>query len=853
MRRSIKKCLLLSMASLMLAMSATSAVLATNTARADGASVYVENNVAVQGFEMIKGAAVRIDDVTGVSGMRFMVDVSEDFKNYLSETYEGASFTYGSLVDYKGRAVEELTVDAAQTDEFIKESNHSTKDVKIDAQEPEFNRIIKYFETETTPTEEQMQKALDLALSARYYVKVDSADDAKDCVIYAKANDNIRTARAVINAYGVENGTSNLRTDVTKIGTGVTDVEGDFEINVSDSDYEEITVNGLADGTYSVYYDAKKMGEVTAENGVIKLPFGANKAIANHNVFTLKSGDNAMQNYKVNVVDKVIKNADEFKTSLSTATTQHYVLGNDIEDVTGYPYHENRFTGMLDGRGFNIGNISYNRKPNDWTMGGLFYYFAGTLKNISFNNVSVSLKQGGIAFAVTGPAVLDNVFVNATGHSNADYRADALFGDAWHVPESDYSIQMNNVVVMFDAKYTAMRCAIIGAAGKTVTAENVYVSGLLSDGNPVPMAPDGDIAGCAYKTKAELMAMANNNEFETALLNENVLENVKHIVDKTATTNYYVEKWSTDNVVTLTNDHSAKFVANADLSDLGSTTIQKITANDVDLGYNAETGALDASKLTKGAATWDIYYSNNEVYKVTVNVVDAIIKDATDFKEILPKAKTEHIVLGNDIEKVEGYKGASNHFTGIFDGCEYSVKEISYTNTLSYDTDYTVQNSWLFRYMKEGATIKNIRFDNMILSSTQCGIAQEVQTCTLENVFINAKNETTGQCGAMFGTAWSNATITLNNVVVIFNTGATASNYSLIRSSTNLKDGGNSQIVGTNVYTSGNNQGQGPTAAVNILGCMTKSQDDLLAMANDSDTTLTLMAQNAIKNALGTN
>ena len=848
MRRSIKKWLLLSMASLMLVMTAISAGLVTNSARADDTPVYVENNVAVQGFEMIRGASVRIDENTGVSGMRFMVGISEEFKNYLSDTYQGASFTFGSLVDYKGRAVNELTVEKAKTDNFIKEANHHVSGVKIDAVKTEYIRAINYFDTEKEPTPEQMQEALDLSLSARYYVIVDSEDNLKDCVIYAKANDNIRTARAVINAYGIAKGTSNLKPEITKIGTELKDAKGDFEINVSDEDYEEITIDDLADGKYSVYYGAKNMGEVDAKDGVIVLPFGANTAIANHNVFTLRSGNNAMQNYKVNVVDKVIKDAEEFKTLLSTATNQHYVLGNDIGKVENYPCpYGVSFTGVLDGRAHSVEEISYKYYSDWWIYGSLFWTFNGTIKDISFDNMSLRYSsQNGITYDVAdGNATLENVFINATTAVSAP-----MFGGAW----ADANITLNNVVVIMNCTNEGGSSAIMGSdrISTIKNATNVYVSGTLSDGStPVPMSPSGDIPGCTYKKTAELLEMANNSEFEPEWLNTEVLANVKHVVDKTATQAYDVENWTTEGV-TLTYAHNKPvFVAHDNLSDWDSTTIQKILANGTDLGYNAETGELDASKLTKGTATWDVYYSDNEVYKVTVNVVDAIIKNAIDFKEIVSNATTEHIILGNDIEAVSGYPCPYGRtFTGVLDGRGYSVSEITY----SYYLDWWVYG-YLF-YIFNG-TIKDISFDKITvqgattLDNRQSGIAAQVGngSALLENVFINVTTPTGAEVNAMFGTAWGDAYITLRNVVAIVNGTGTGTAYAIIGDNTS----GRVTSV-TNVYVSGSKGDGTPTPmspSGDVTGCVRKSQSDLLSMANNSDSTLTLMAQNAIKRVVG--
>ena len=185
---------------------------------------------------------------------------------------------------------------------------------------------------------------------------------------------------------------------------------------------------------------------------------------------------------------------------------------------------------------------------------------------------------------------------------------------------------------------------------------------------------------------------------------------------------------------------------------------------------------------------------------VTVNVVDAIIKDVTDFKEILPYATTEYIVLGNDIEKVEGYPCVYRTFTGTLDGRGYSVGEISY----SFYSDWYVYG-WLF-YNFNG-TIKNISFDKMTVQGAttfenrQSGIAYQVPNgnALLENVFMNVTTPTGAQVNAMFGTAWGDAYITLRNVVAIVNGTGTGTPYAII----GAEDRNYTIKNATNVYVSG--------------------------------------------------
>lgn len=557
-------------------------------------------------------------------------------------------------------------------------------------------------------------------------------------------------------------------------------------------------------------------------------------------------------NVPVEFYDIVLYDGDDFKNFLPKAANKYVVLANDIEKVENYPQKFNSFTGTLDGRGYSVEEITFGRHPEWGIFGSLFYQFAGTVKNISFDEMKLLNTQSGIAAAAVGNATLENVFINAT--TDAAKSSSALFDDAY----GEYKINLTNVVVIFNGVGAGTPYAIIGDGeennamhARTVNCTNVYVSGVKSDNTAVAFSPDDSaITGCVYKTDAELYQLARSGEFATELLNNKVLANVYNTVDKTETQIYYVENWTRTDVA-LTNDHSAKFIANADLSDEGSTTIEKITSNGIDLGYNSQTGTLDASKLTAGTSIWNIHYANNEIYKVTVHVADAIIRNATDFKEILPNATNEYIMLANNIEKVENYPHKYSTFTGTLDGCGYSIGEITYSRHPEYYT-----GGWLF-YTFNG-TIKNISFSKMtvlgnsVIDNRQSGIAFQVGngSALLENVFINATSTTTAQANAMFGDAWGDAYITLRNVVVIANcTGAGGTLYSILGN-----DKSYTITSASNVYVSGVKADSSATPmspSGNIVGCTYKTETELLQMANDNDATLTLMAKNAIKNALG--
>jgi hypothetical protein len=229
-------------------------------------------------------------------------------------------------------------------------------------------------------------------------------------------------------------------------------------------------------------------------------------------------------------VDAIIKNATDFKEILSNASNEYIILGNDIPKVESYPLTYTTFTGTLDGCGHSIGEISYGYSAY-YTSGWLFYIFNGTIKNISFNKMSGlrgsaelnDYRQSGIAFQVgNGSALLENVFINATTSTNAE--VNAMFGTAW----GDAYITLREVVVIVNGTGTGSAYAILGNDRHyTISSvSNVYVSGVNGNGTPTPMSPSGNIEGCAYKTKAELLQMANNSDTTLTEMAQNPIKNV---------------------------------------------------------------------------------------------------------------------------------------------------------------------------------------------------------------------------------------------------------------------------------------------------------------------------------------
>gem|GEM_PF-6899060 len=104
-----------------------------------------------------------------------------------------------------------------------------------------------------------------------------------------------------------------------------------------------------------------------------------------------------------------IGTAEDFVAFLNNPGLNKYVLTSDI-DMAGQTYVAQIFSGILDGQGHVIRNLSYNGGDGS----GLFTYLRGIVRNIVFENASItsSGRAGLIAgeIDVTG-VVIDNIVV----------------------------------------------------------------------------------------------------------------------------------------------------------------------------------------------------------------------------------------------------------------------------------------------------------------------------------------------------------------------------------------------------------------------------------------------------------
>lgn len=406
-------------------------------------SVDETTKTASEGFQMKAGASVRRVDTNGDKvndqvGIRFTTEVSADFESYLSTTYEGATFEYGTLITAQniltqmGKTITDMTVE----NKAELQCNNPTDEVE----NGKFYGSVLYTSENgvdwETLTEAQKLAIYKTELVARSYVKITQGETVN--YIYAKAEDTARSIRGVANAAILDNDGALLD---GYIGTATREKDS-FDYYDPELKAGNIGVEELADGTYTVYVNAKLYGEVTVENGTFKLPELAMMTAGEHSVSLFDESANVYSTPFV-YPTKVLTKADDLamfdlnNVNGKAPTVKwdgYYVLGNDI-DASNYThksigyttgttnYTDLGLTGTFDGLGHKImgitfgGNASqYDGTSTDNSLKAMDYSLfgvvsGGTVKNVGIVNASFSVNE---KVTMAERATLANQIRNAT-------------------------------------------------------------------------------------------------------------------------------------------------------------------------------------------------------------------------------------------------------------------------------------------------------------------------------------------------------------------------------------------------------------------------------------------------------
>jgi hypothetical protein len=281
-----------------------------------------------------------------------------------------------------------------------------------------------------------------------------------------------------------------------------------------------VTLNGTA-LTYTGTLSALTLNKSELYNNA----YGEKKVYVN---YTDENGEAKAVVINVYVVTREINNADELDAIRSEYTSRksnwdvykanYYVLGEDIDYTgrTGWnydralePYGSNTsgstnvyFTGTFDGAGYNIKGVT----STGWN-GCMFYSITGTIKNVSFTNVTLGKKAA--LFNEAGGGKFENIYIHCTSvQSVALEGGSKQYTGFFTVETTDWNNYFKNIYIEIDANNTADGTPVY----LTKNCGKLNINGMYAVGTGVSEALKADnwgagvYAGGVYNTRADMQA-----------------------------------------------------------------------------------------------------------------------------------------------------------------------------------------------------------------------------------------------------------------------------------------------------------------------------------------------------------
>ena len=170
-------------------------------------------------------------------------------------------------------------------------------------------------------------------------------------------------------------------------------------------------------GTYNSTTLPKGFVWSSSDTDVVTVKDGVVKALGTGSATVKLSNEKCVAECAVTVYDKAISTAAEFEAIVANLTGR-YLLVNDIDlgnkNYSGWSVissGDSNFTGIIDGNGYSVKNITFSA-----SMRGIFVNMSGTLKNISFENVTVEKgdsNRGGIIAHTSTGGLFENIYIQA--------------------------------------------------------------------------------------------------------------------------------------------------------------------------------------------------------------------------------------------------------------------------------------------------------------------------------------------------------------------------------------------------------------------------------------------------------
>ena len=480
-----------------------------------------------------------------------------------------------------------------------------------------------------------------------------------------------------------------------------------------------------------------------------------------------------------NFYSVAVSSYDEFYNAVVNYPSAYIYLTKDIDPLAEKGVAEqlwtmvgnanNPFTGVIDGQGYAIKNLTYYDGSDTWNNGfGMFYQFNGTIKNVSLENFKLSKDKGIVASSgviariFTGTA--ENVYVSVkysrSYWQNNTQQSGGMFG----IVKAGSTIK--NCVVKMTSNGESKIGYLAGRLDGDATIENFVAV----------TANNVGLFGC-YNTSPSINGTACKSDATAATLIDNYLVDGEAIVVANAYSKLG-DAWICDGV---------NMPALRSLSDAEKNTyvVEVYVGNAADATYafklgkklvtDATTVALSASDLDampgytvdaeKSILTGTITDGSALVLKVYYKFSADVVRVATydEFRAAVTSNPSAYILLTDDIDPLtekgiteQQWSMVSTEFKGVIDGQGYAIKNLTY-----YDGSNTWNNGFAM-FSTVSGTIKNISFENFKLTKDYgvvqtCGVIARVFSGKAENVYVSVKytrsywQNDTQQSGGMFG------------------------------------------------------------------------------------------------------
>ena len=420
-------------------------------------TVYVNGNIAVNGFDVSNGASILMKE--DYAGIRFETRVTNDFMTYLYDTYgdteDGTTYEWHTLITgtnmLPNDAVTDVTPDLTKA-EIGKDTELACQNFTL-APTEEANgvyyraAILYYGENWENLSEEQKASIYSAELIARSYVEITPSGATESTIIYASANDTVRSMKQVA--------CTSIAREYYKICShteceGYTQCQAPEEVErkkallynyvgavatnetayYSEKDASGVIGNLTSGVTYKAYMNGALLENVTAtNNGLSVSGITTTDYTIGDDFEVLLVGDNATLSVQpVKYVSDIITTAAELQAIVPESSSSvdgevegYYVLGKDIDIADGslgegisfkgiQTANKGKFTGTFDGCGYAINNLTYGDSTAKGY--GLFGKITGKICNVAFTNVKLTgSSQTVIGYCLQTGSVLENIYV----------------------------------------------------------------------------------------------------------------------------------------------------------------------------------------------------------------------------------------------------------------------------------------------------------------------------------------------------------------------------------------------------------------------------------------------------------